>query len=499
MSGNWHLRALAEAQPKPFWTSGHAPHARPLLVGDEEADLLVVGAGLTGLWAALQAVEEDPSRRVVLLEGETIAFGASGRNGGFLESSLTHGLDNGLARWPDEMEALERLGLESYEGIKATLQRHGIDCGFEEAGVVAVATEPHHVEWLADEVESYARFGQQTTLLDRDAMRAEVDSPTYHGGLWVQGGSALVDPAALCRGLADAATGLGVVLHERTPVTSLDRDATGVVAQTPHGRVRARRAILATSAFPPLVRAIRRYVVPVYDYVLVTEPLTAAQRASVGWARRQGLADVTNQFHYYRLTRDDRILWGGYDAVYHFGNGVGPHLDQRPETHAMLAQHFFETFPQLEGLRFTHRWGGAIDTCSRFCVIFGRALGGRAAYAVGFTGLGVGASRFGARVALDLVDRRETERTGCAWSARSRCRSRPSRCASPASSSPAASSRGPTATRAAAASGCGRSTGSGWASTRRLAVRSYVGSSAWCSAKCARRPQRPHLGRVVML
>ncbi len=411
MSEDWHLRALAEAQPKPFWTSGHAPRARPLLVGDEEADLLVVGAGLTGLWAALQAAEEDPSRRIVLLEGETIAFGASGRNGGFLESSLTHGLDNGLARWPEEMDALERLGLESYDGIKATLARHGIDCGFEERGVIAAATEPHHVEWLAEEVESYARFGHQATLLDRDAMRAEVDSPTYHGGLWVQGGSALVDPAALCRGLADAAAGLGVVLYERTPVTALERDATGVVARTPHGRVRARRAILATSAFPPLVRAIRRYVVPVYDYVLVTEPLTAAQRASVGWARRQGLSDVTNQFHYYRLTPDGRILWGGYDAVYHFRNGIGPHLDQRPETHAMLAQQFFETFPQLEGLRFSHRWGGAIDTCSRFCVTFGRALGGRAAYAVGFTGLGVGASRFGARVALDLVDQRETERT----------------------------------------------------------------------------------------
>jgi glycine/D-amino acid oxidase-like deaminating enzyme len=202
-----------------------------------------------------------------------------------------------------------------------------------------------------------------------------------------------------------------VAVDERTPVTAVERDATGVVARTPHGRVRARRAILATSAFPPLVRAIRRYVVPVYDYVLVTEPLTAAQRASVGWARRQGLSDVTNQFHYYRLTPDDRILWGGYDAVYHFRNGIGPHLDQRPATHAMLAQQFFETFPQLEGLRFSHRWGGAIDTCSRFCVTFGRALGGRAAYAVGFTGLGVGASRFGARVALDLVDQRETERT----------------------------------------------------------------------------------------
>ena len=177
------------------------------------------------------------------------------------------------------------------------------------------------------------------------------------------------------------------------------------------GRVRARRAVLATSAFPPLVRAIRRYVVPVWDYVLVTEPLSGAQREAIGWKRRQGLADLANQFHYYRLTSDDRILWGGYDAIYNFRNAMGPHLDERPATFELLAGQFFETFPQLEGLRFTHRWGGAIDTCSRFSVMFGKALRGRAVYCVGYTGLGVGASRFGAQVALDLADGRETERT----------------------------------------------------------------------------------------
>ena len=159
------------------------------------------------------------------------------------------------------------------------------------------------------------------------------------------------------------------------------------------------------------MRAIRRYVVPVYDYVLVTEPLSREQRDSLGWARRQGLTDLGNQFHYYRLTSDDRILFGGYDAVYNFRNGMGPHLDERPASFELLASHFFATFPQLAGLRFTHRWGGAIDTCSRFSVMFGRALGDRAVFAVGYTGLGVAASRFGARVALDLVEGRDTELT----------------------------------------------------------------------------------------
>ncbi|MEA2376855.1 MAG: hypothetical protein QOD13_762, partial [Thermoleophilaceae bacterium] len=135
------------------------------------------------------------------------------------------------------------------------------------------------------------------------------------------------------------------------------------------------------------------------------------QRESLGWARRQGLTDMGNQFHYYRLTSDDRILFGGYDAVYNFRNGMGAHLDERPATFELLATHCFDTFPQLEGLRFTHRWGGAIDTCSRFSVMFGQVLGGRAVFAVGYTGLGVAASRFGAQVALDLVDGLDTERT----------------------------------------------------------------------------------------
>jgi glycine/D-amino acid oxidase-like deaminating enzyme len=137
--------------------------------------------------------------------------------------------------------------------------------------------------------------------------------------------------------------------------------------------------------------------------VLVTEPLSDARLAAVGWRHRQGIGDSGNQFHYYRLTADNRILWGGYDAVYHYGNRVGAGLDQRPATFTKLADHFFATFPQLEGLRFTHTWGGAIDTCTRFCPFFGTAHRGRVAYVAGYTGLGVGASRFGAQVLLDLL------------------------------------------------------------------------------------------------
>jgi glycine/D-amino acid oxidase-like deaminating enzyme len=405
-------RSYADAEPRPFWIAqAGAPDPGEPLDGNVEADLLVVGGGLTGLWAALLAKEEDPEREVVLLEGERIAFGASGRNGGFLDASLTHGIENGEARWPDEMPQLERLGRENFDAIKDTIARHGIDARFEETGELAFATAPYQAEWLPEITETAGKYGWRAEAWSAERAREEVRSPTYHGAAYLPDGRAVVDPARLAWGLAAAARNLGVHVHERSPVTKLEIEGKGVRAGTRAGAVTARRAVLATSAFPPLLRAIRRYVVPVYDYVLVTEPLAPERRESLGWQRRQGLTDLANQFHYYRLTSDDRIVWGGYDAIYNFRNGMGPHLDERPATFELLATHFFDTFPQLEGVRFTHRWGGAIDTCSRFSVMFGTALGGRAVYAVGYTGLGVGASRFGARVALDLADGRDTERT----------------------------------------------------------------------------------------
>jgi glycine/D-amino acid oxidase-like deaminating enzyme len=347
----------------------------------------------------------------VVLEGDRCGWGASGRNGGFVEASLTHGLENGLSRWPSEIDSLVRLGHENFSAIRDTLGSLAIDAAWDEAGVIEVATREHEVPWLAEAAATGREHGEQSVLLDREALRAEVNSPTYLAGLWHRDGNATVNPARLAWGLRDAALGQGVRIHEHTQVTRVRRDGHGVALQTARGALRARRVLLATNAYPPLLRSIRRYVVPVYDYVLVTEPLSETQRREVGWERRQGIADSGNRFHYYRLTEDNRILWGGYEALYHFRNGMRPELEDHAPTFELLARNFAETFPPLEGLRFTHRWAGAIDTSSRFCVTFGRALGGRAAYAVGYTGLGVAATRFGARVALDLLHDRDTEVT----------------------------------------------------------------------------------------
>ncbi len=211
--------------------------------------------------------------------------------------------------------------------------------------------------------------------------------------------------------MRSAATKRGALVFEDSPVTAISTEGSSVLLTTPDGKVRAQHAVLATNAFRPPLRRLQNYMLPIWDHVLATEPLTAGQLESIGWDENQGLTDSGNQFHYFRRTVDHRILWGGYDAVYYFGNNRGAHLEQREASHLILAKQFYETFPQLRDVKMSHRWAGIIDTTSRFTPMFGTSLKGRVAYAIGFTGLGVASSRFGAEVALDLLSGQSTERT----------------------------------------------------------------------------------------
>ena len=408
-------RSLAGAAPRSFWLDQpDAPDPLPALTGRVTADLAVVGGGFTGLWTALLARERDPSLDVVLLEARTAGWAASGRNGGFCSASLTHGLANGLERFPAEMPLLERLGAENLREIGETVAAYGIDCDFALTGELNLATAPWQLDGLAEEAAAARAFGHEVEVLDAAAARRELNSPLFAGGLRYADGNAMVEPGRLAWGLRRACLEAGVRIYENTPAGSLARaggGGAGLELTTPYGSVRAGTVVLGTGAFRPLLRRIGNYVIPVWDYALMTEPLTAAQLASLGWKDRRGASDLGNQFHYFRLTRDDRILWGGYDAVYFNGGRIHEEQAQRPRTFAMLAEHFLATFPQLEGVSFSHAWGGVIDTCTRFCPFFGTAYGGRLAYAAGYTGLGVGATRFAAQVLLDLLEKSGSERT----------------------------------------------------------------------------------------
>ena len=399
-------RALAPAVFGSMWLDIPRPDY-PALTGATACDLLVVGGGYTGLWTALHAAERDPGARIVLIAAARIGWAASGRNGGFVDASLTHGAANGKSRWPEEFDHLERLGMANLNGMAADIEKYGMQVDWQRSGMLAVATEAHQVAWLRESAE--AGEGQ---FLDQAAVRAEVNSPTYQAGLFSADTCAIVDPARLVFELARACAGKGVRIHEHTAADAIHTEVGRVAVATAAGPITAKRVVLATNVFPSLLKRNRLHTVPVYDHVLGTEPLSAEQLDRIGWRGRQGISDCGNQFHYYRLSADNRILWGGYDAAYYYGRRVDPSREDRPSSFRKIARHFFITFPQLDDVRFSHRWSGPIDTNTRFCAHWGVAGRGRIAYANGFTGLGVGAARFAADVCLDLLDGQRTERTG---------------------------------------------------------------------------------------
>ena len=398
--------SLAGSTLSSFWVDDADIPALPQFGGTTHCDLTVVGAGYTGLWTALLAKQRHPEWRVVVVDAKTPGWAASGRNGGFVEATLTHGESNGKTRYPKEYEVLDQAGLDNLNAIEKTVKEFGWDCDFWRSGSLAVAVEPHEVAWLRETAD-----GEREIFLDQADLKKRVNSPTYLAATYAPKDTAMVHPGKLASEMLKTVLELGVEVFSNSPVKTISASTENITLSLGSGVIRARKVALATNAFPSLLRRFRLHTVPVYDYVLMTEPLSAEQKKSVGWLGKEGIADLANQFHYYRITADDRILFGGYDAIYHYGGKIRRSYEDRAESYRKLASHFFTTFPQLEGLRFSHRWAGVIDTCSRFSAFFATAHHNRVAYAAGFTGLGVAATRFAADVMLDQLEGERTWRT----------------------------------------------------------------------------------------
>ena len=221
-AGRYDHSSPAPCRGRTGWTTTALPSRARRVDGELECDLAIVGGGFTGLWAALIAKERQPERDILLVEAEHVAFGATGRNGGFAEHSLTHGLSNGLMRFSeDELHELERVGAESFAELHASLARHGIDAHYEANGVLWIATEPYQVGEIDDEVELIRRFGGDAVALDGDAVRREVATPRALGGVWHRDGGGVLDPVALAYGLRRAVLELGVRICEGSPVARL--------------------------------------------------------------------------------------------------------------------------------------------------------------------------------------------------------------------------------------------------------------------------------------
>ncbi len=406
------LRALEQTRFTTYWLDSLEPVAdQSSLSGVIGCDLLVVGGGFCGLWAAIQAKERDPARDVVLIEAKSIANGASGRPAAIMSTSVMHGIDNTERIFPDDVAELERLGRENMDGFKDAVERYAIDCDLEWGGEMKVSIGDAGLETIDEDYALYLKYGHDAVRLDRAGVQAEIRSPIFHGAAWSRQRSGTVHPGKLVRGLKRAALGLGVRIFENSPHLANRKTGTGVVVDTPRGTITARKVLLATNAWAAGHRHISRRVAAIRDRIVVTAPLDDAQMEKVGWQHRQGIYDTRTQLNYMRLTADNRILFGGR-LGYFFGNNTDPAHDRTPQPYIRLVKSFYRTFPQLaDDIRFDYAWSGPIGLTTRMAVHYQKYHDGDMVFAGGYSGFGVTASRFGARVGLAILDQADIPET----------------------------------------------------------------------------------------
>ncbi len=394
-----------------FWLARHPVPAESVLAGEHCADLVVVGAGLTGLWTAIHLRRLAPALDVTIVEAGRVASGASGRNAGILSDTIDHSHRLAIAHFGhDEAHRLAALGRANLAELTAFLTTHGIDCALEPTGILTTALTAGHLSQLEDSLAAACSLGvNDWRLLSADETRAEIHSERYQGGLLNPAG-AILDPVRLTTGLARYARQIGVRIFEDSPVEALERERDGVRITTATGRLRARRCVLATSAYTHrLLPRVRHRFIPLFDYVRVSEPLTTAQRAIIGWQGRQGVTDARSFFNYYRLTADGRVLWGTSEAAYYPPNRVDPACDDSARHYAELRASFAWHFPALSELEFPWSWGGAICATTRFTPFFGTALGGRVHYGLGFTGHGLGTTHLAGKILAHVTLERDSD------------------------------------------------------------------------------------------
>jgi len=393
-------QALKHVKFFPYWLdSEEAPSAEPELNGSINTELLIVGGGFTGLWSAIIAKERYPNTDVVLIEAQTIAYGASGRPGAIVSTSVMHGLHIASEIFPDDLDTLERLGHENLSGFKQAIERYNIDCDMEWSGELTVAVGQAGMPMVEEEYELHKRYGHDVEIFDEREVQKQLHSPLFSGGFWSKKGSGTVHPAKLAWGLKKAALTLGVRIFEHTALTSLTEQGDELIGHTPQGKVHTKRTMLCTNAFAAGHKKIRSRVAMIRDRIIMSEPLSDEQLSRVGWENRQGVYDTRTQLNYMRLTHDNRILFGGR-LDYFFAGNPDPDLDRTVKPYLRLAEAFFNTFPQLHDVQFSHAWSGPIALTTRMAVHFQSYYQGKAIYAGGYSGFGVSSSRFGAEFGL---------------------------------------------------------------------------------------------------
>jgi glycine/D-amino acid oxidase-like deaminating enzyme len=394
-----------------FWLATRAGSPVTPLQGHRSADFVIVGAGLTGLWTALTLKQLDPGLDVAIVEQGRAAYGASGRNAGMLSETVDHSHALAIQHFGlDEARTLAALGETNIAALSRDLADWGIECNLEPTGRLMMALTEAHLEECQRTVEVAQSLGIGSfSLIDRAGAEGALHSPLYLGGVRVAGGG-ILNPVRLVDGLAAEAGRRGVMIAEESPVLSVVPDGAGAKVITRNGSIGARKVILATSAYTHhLLPAVLARFIPLYDYILVSEPLSPAQWEAIGWRGREGVTDLRTFFNYYRPTADGRVLWGTSEAAYYSGNRVDASCDHSEFHYQSLRASWRRHFPALADLGWPYQWGGAICSTSRLTPFFGSIAGGRILYGLGYTGHGLGTTRIGGQILAHLALERRSE------------------------------------------------------------------------------------------
>jgi glycine/D-amino acid oxidase-like deaminating enzyme len=412
-SGYQRLSLWWEAVPAPL-------PPRPALTQDLQVDVCIVGAGFTGLWTAHSLALADPTLRVAVVEREVAGFGASGRNGGWC-SALFATSDAALARLHGlgAMRAMRRAMQGTVDIVGAAAANESIDCHFTKGGSVdLVRSEAQRLRALAavDEARALGFGEDDVRWLGPEEAHDLIGAAGVLGATFTPHCAAL-QPALLARGLADAVERRGVQIYEHTEVLDIRprSGASGPRVVTSGGTVDADVVVRATEAWTPTLPGFHRDIVPVYSLMVATEPLGDAFWSSAGLEGRATFADHRHMIIYGQRTADGRIAFGGRGAPYHFGSSVRARYDTEPGVHALLRRTLTELFPELEGARFTHGWGGPLGIPRDWHSSVGLDRDSGLAWAGGYVGDGVATTNLAGRTLADLITGADSELVALPW------------------------------------------------------------------------------------
>jgi glycine/D-amino acid oxidase-like deaminating enzyme len=388
---------MQTAPPSP-WLAGARSDATPLRA-DLDVEVAIIGAGYTGLSSALELRADG--RDVAVLEAEFAGFGASGRNAGHLTPTIGKDVPT-LVRVFGRQRARALLGLAeiAIRHVEERIVRHGIACDYVPAGNVVAAVHERQYAAVERAARAAAELGAHGSLLDeREMRRRALPAAFTRGFLEPLGG--ILDPGRYVRGLRDAAVAAGAALFERTPVVRVERGSP-LLLHTPSGRVRARRVVLATNAYTPRLGFLTSRVLPMWVQLFRTAPLSAAQRAAIGWTGAEGIYTAHEMLESYRLTADGRIVGGAKYVRYGFGGRAVADAD--PGVANRLEEIFRRRFPALGDVAITDHWGGPIAFALDFLPAVGRTgPDDSVLYAAGYAGHGVALATYAGKMIADLV------------------------------------------------------------------------------------------------